>query len=288
MTTGKVIKNYNGYYYVDLGTESLWECRLRGKLKGRGRILVGDNVEVTALEAGNGVIEALEPRRNQLRRPELANIDQIFIILAAASPDPNRFLADKLLMTCEYAGIPARLILNKCDLNRETAAEYEAFYKACGYATYLVSARTGEGLEQFLPLLEGKTSAFAGPSGVGKSSLLSRLLGRDDLTVGQVSRKIQRGRHTTRHSEILRYNAHSYVVDTPGFSSLDFEFLNPRELINLFPDMVPFTGHCRFSSCLHRTEPDCPVREAVAQGHIKAERYETYHKILDTILERKR
>ena len=152
---------------------------------------------------------------------------------------------------------------------------------------YLVSARTGEGIDALLRLLPQKMTAFGGPSGVGKSSLLSRILGRD-LSVGQVSEKIKRGRHTTRHSEILRVDDHTYVVDTPGFSSLEFENLEPRELIQLFPDMMPYTGTCRFNSCLHYHEPDCSVKQAVTEGAITEERYMTYCKILESILERKR
>lgn len=286
MTKGKVIKNYNGYYYIDIGSIDLIECHRRGRLK--TKLLVGDEVEVTLLEENRGVIEKLLPRRNEIRRPGLANMDQMIIIMAAKSPDPNRFLVDKLLMTCEYAGIHPWLCLNKCDLDRATAKKYQEFYKACGYETIIVSAQTGEGVETLKALLPQKMTAFAGPSGVGKSSLLSHLLGRTDLTIGKVSNKIQRGRHTTRHSEIMQLDNHTYLVDTPGFSSLDFEHLDPRELFYLFPDMTPYGGGCRFSSCLHKSEPDCTVKQAVSQGKIKAERYETYCKILDSILERKR
>ena len=285
MTTGRVIKNYNGFYYVDTGDQELVECRRRGKLK--AKILVGDRLSLTMVDDHQGVIEAVLPRSNALRRPAVANIDQMFIIMAAQSPDPNQFLVDKMLMTCEYAGIHPKLCFNKCDLDREKAEQYQSFYQDCGYDVYLVSARTGEGIDALLRLLPQKITAFGGPSGVGKSSLLSRILGRD-LSVGQVSEKIKRGRHTTRHSEILCMDDHTYVVDTPGFSSLEFENLEPRELIQLFPDMMPYTGTCRFNSCLHYHEPDCCVKHAVAEGKIRKERYETYCKILESILERKR
>ena len=146
MTKGRVIKNYNGYYYVDVGRDSLIECRRRGKLL-KAKILVGDELEITELENDKGVIEALLPRRNQIRRPAVANIDQLLVIMAAKSPDPNQFLVDKMLMTCEYGGIHPTLCFNKCDLDRETAESYKAFYERCGYDVYLVSAKTGEGLD---------------------------------------------------------------------------------------------------------------------------------------------
>lgn len=285
MTTGRVIKNYNGYYYVDTGDGDLIECRRRGKLK--EKILVGDELDITLLGNGQGAIEKQLPRRNALRRPAVANIDQMIIIMAAASPDPNQFLIDKMLMTCEYSDIHPKICFNKCDLNRSLAEELAAYYKRCGYEAYIVSAHSGEGMDELLTSLPGKVTAFAGPSGVGKSSLLSRVLGRD-LSVGAVSEKIKRGRHTTRHSEIMKVAAGTYVVDTPGFSSLDFDHVEPRTVMQLMPDLVPYLGQCRFGSCLHRSEPDCAVKDAVAAGTIEAGRYETYCKIIDSILERKR
>ncbi|MBS5581554.1 MAG: ribosome small subunit-dependent GTPase A [Megasphaera sp.] len=286
MTTGKVIKNYNGYYYVDVGVKELIECRRRGKIK--TKILVGDELEITLLGQDKGIIEKALPRRNSLIRPAVANIDQMFIIMAAESPDPNRFLVDKMLMTCEYGDIHPKLVFNKCDLNMTRAEEYCSFYETCGYDVFLVSARTGDGVDALQQLLAAKTTAFAGPSGVGKSSLLGKILGRDDLSVGKVSDKIRRGRHTTRHSEIMRLTEDTYVIDTPGFSALEFERLEATKLGDLFPEMAPFIGRCKFSSCLHQSEPDCAVKDAVAAGKIQQERYETYSKILETILERKR
>lgn len=286
MTIGRVIKNYNGYYYVDTGTGDLIECRRRGKIK--TKILVGDELEITELGGAKGVIENILPRHTCLRRPAIANIDQMFIIMAAQSPDPNQFLIDKILMTCEYGGIHPKLCFNKCDLDTAVAQQYRDLYTKCGYDVYLLSAKEEKGLEPIKSLLPHKMTAFAGPSGVGKSSLLSKILNRDDLSIGAVSEKIKRGRHTTRHSEIMKIDEDTYVVDTPGFSSLDFEHLDAKEIFSLFPDMVPYGGHCRFSSCLHLSEPDCPVKEAVENGAIQKERYETYCKILASIAERKR
>lgn len=286
MATGRVIKNYNGYYYVDIGETELVECRRRGKLK--EKILVGDKLNITELDDHKGVIEGVLPRRNAIRRPAVANIDQMFIIMAAQSPDPNQFLIDKMLMTCEYGGIRPKLCFNKCDLDMDTAESYCKFYRRCGYDVHLLSAKTGQGMNELRALLDHTMTAFAGPSGVGKSSLLACITGRDDLQVGAVSSKIKRGRHTTRHSEILRLDSDTYVVDTPGFSSLDFEDFDAKEILPLMPDLATYGGRCRFSSCLHRSEPDCSVKQALADGLILPERYETYCKIVDSILERKR
>lgn len=284
MTTGRVIKNYNGYYYVRCGG-GLTECRRRGRMK--AKVVVGDIVEITELGNGKGVVEAVLPRRNALRRPAVANIDQMVIIMAARSPDPNRFLVDKMLMTCEYDHIHPKLCFNKCDLDRQQAERYAAFYRKCGYEVYLASAHSGEGLAALRAILPRQMTAFAGPSGVGKSSLLARLLGRSDLSVGAVSEKIGRGRHTTRHSEIMEFSPDTFVVDTPGFSALDFEHLAETEVIGLFPDLAAYAGQCRFSSCRHLTEPDCSVKAALADGLIQPERYETYCKIITSLKERK-
>ena len=281
MTKGRVIKNYNGYYYVDVGRENLVECRRRGKLL-KAKILVGDELEITELGQDKGVIEALLPRRNQIRRPAVANIDQLLVIMAAQSPDPNRFLVDKMLMTCEYGGIHPTLCFNKCDLDRDTAEAYKAFYERCGYDVYLVSAKTGEGLDTLRALLPHRMTAFAGPSGVGKSSLLSQLLGRKDLSVGAVSEKIKRGRHTTRVAELLPF-AGGYIVDTPGFSSMELDGIDEQLLPSYFPEFRPYLGHCRFSPCSHSHEPDCAVKEAVAAGNIPQERYDAYLSILEEI-----
>ena len=286
MATGRVIKNYNGDYYVDIGENELIECRRRGKLK--VKILVGDILDITALENHTGVIENILPRRNSIIRPAVANIDQMFIIMAAQSPDPNQFLLDKMLMTCEYGGIHPKICFNKCDLDLNTAKEYRDFYSCAGYETYLVSAYTGQGIDEIQSLLYHKMTAFAGPSGVGKSSLLSAITGREDLVVGAVSNKIKRGRHTTRHSEIMRLDSDTYVVDTPGFSSLDFEHFEAKDILPLMPDLAAYAGNCRFSSCLHRSEPDCSVKEGLDAGLILEKRYETYCKIVNSILERKR
>ena len=284
MPIGRVVKNYNGYYYVDTGTGELTECRRRGKIK--EKIFVGDKLEFTATDAGKGIIEKILPRFNLLKRPTIANIDAMVIVMAAASPDPNKTLVDKILMTCEHGGLTPVLCFNKCDLSKDTGHEYAAYYRQCGYAVYLVSAATGTGLDELKQGLSGKVTAFAGPSGVGKSSLLTAIAGKE-LHIGEVSRKIGRGRHTTRHSEIIRVDNNTYVIDTPGFSALDFAHMEAKAIAALMPDIRKFAPHCRFASCLHRAEPDCAVKQAVADGLIAPGRYETYCKILDELSERK-
>lgn len=284
MPIGRVVKNYNGYYYVDTGAGELTECRRRGKI--REKIFVGDKLEFTATDAGKGIIEKILPRFNLLKRPTIANIDAMVIVMAAASPDPNKTLVDKILMTCEHGGLTPVLCFNKCDLSNDTGHEYAAYYRQCGYTVYLVSAATGTGLDELKQGLSGKVTAFAGPSGVGKSSLLTAIAGKE-LHVGEVSRKIGRGRHTTRHSEIIRIDNNTYVIDTPGFSALDFTHMEAKAIATLMPDIRKFSPCCRFASCLHRAEPDCAVKQAVADGLIARGRYETYCKILDELSERK-
>ena len=284
MPIGRVVKNYNGYYYVDTGAGELTECRRRGKI--REKIFVGDKLEFTATDAGKGIIEKSLPRFNLLKRPTIANIDAMVIVMAAASPDPNKTLVDKILMTCEHGGLTPVLCFNKCDLSNDTGHEYAAYYRQCGYTVYLVSAATGTGLDELKQGLSGKVTAFAGPSGVGKSSLLTAIAGKE-LHIGEVSRKIGRGRHTTRHSEIIRIDNNTYVIDTPGFSALDFTHMEAKAIATLMPDIRKFSPYCRFASCLHRAEPDCAVKQAVADGLIARGRYETYCKILDELSERK-
>lgn len=282
--TGRVIKNYNGYYYVDLSEPTLRECRRRGKVK--HKILVGDEVEVMATDHGKGLIEAVLPRQNELRRPAVANIDQIVMVLAAQSPDPDYFLTDKLLLTCAYHHISPLLCMNKSELQREVAQAYCQHYTQCGYKTLAVSAHTGEGIDLLRSYLPGKITAFSGPSGVGKSSLLTLLLGKE-LATGAVSEKIRRGRHTTRHAEMLCMDAHTYVVDTPGFAAIELEPLKVAKLALLFPEFKPYVGQCRFPSCVHVHEPDCAIKEAKERGEISETRYMTYCKLLHEIKERK-
>lgn len=286
--TGTIIKNYNGYYYVE-AEQVEYECRLRGKLKGqRQGFLVGDKVDFTVLDKGHGIIEKGLPRTSMLRRPAVANVTRILVVMAAKDPNPNETLLNKLLAAVHDAQIEVAICINKADLDPDTASAYQEVYEKAGYTVFLVSAVEGKGIDTLFPYIKGHITALAGPSGVGKSSLLRHLAPHHEFATGTVSKKIGRGRHTTRHSELVPLDDDTYLVDTPGFSVLDFSHLEPAEVIALFPDLEQYKGQCRFHSCLHRKEPDCAVKEALSAGKIAQSRYDTYCAILDEIRTKKR
>ena len=283
METGRVLKFYNSFFYVQTDTELL-TCRLRGKLKrdrrGVSAVCPGDLVELTKLADGTGVLERPLARRNLLRRPAVANIDQVILTFAAAEPDLHPLLLNRFLVLAEWSGIPSVVIcVNKMDL----AAEQDVLSCYGKYYPVLrVSAKRGEGIELLRERLVGKVTVFAGPSGVGKSSVLNALHAGLSLATGAVSEKIRRGRHTTRVAELLPF-AGGFLVDTPGFSSMELADIDPAELSACFPDFQPYLGHCRFSPCTHSHEPDCAVKAALEAGELLRERYDAYCAILDEI-----
>lgn len=283
METGRVLKFYNSFFYVQTDTELL-TCRLRGKLKrdrrGVSAVCPGDLVELTKLADGTGVLERPLARRNLLRRPAVANIDQVILTFAAAEPDLHPLLLNRFLVLAEWSGIPSVVIcVNKMDLaaEQDVLSCYENYYPVLR-----VSAERGEGMELLRERLAGKVTVFAGPSGVGKSSVLNALHAGLSLATGAVSEKIRRGRHTTRVAELLPF-AGGFLVDTPGFSSMELADIDPAELSACFPDFQPYLGHCRFSPCTHSHEPDCAVKAALEAGEILRERYDAYCAILDEI-----
>ena len=283
---GRIHKALSGFYYVHCDDRMI-RCKARGKFRRDGLSpLVGDFVEIIDLGNGEGRVEEILPRRNFFDRPSVANIDQLVIICSHAIPKTDPYLVDRMTAVAALKNCDVLICINKCDL--DPAQELSAYYTAAGFSPLCVSAETGEGLDALRAAIAGKLSAFTGNSGVGKSSILNALDPGIQIQVGEVSRALGRGRHTTRHSEIMRLDSDTYVVDTPGFSALDFEHLDPREVLRLFPDMLPYRDGCKFSSCLHLSEPECTVKQAVADGHIQAERYDTYCKILTSIAERKR
>lgn len=290
MPTAQVIKMYNGFYYLQVaGQEELLSCRLRGRIKrNKGAVVTGDYVEYQMLEDGTGVIESCLPRRTLLKRPAVANIDQVLITFAARQPDLNQLLLNRFLVLAEWSGIPEIVIcINKCDLLEEKA-DFLQDYVQAGYKLLMVSAQEGQGIQELKNLLAGRVTVFAGPSGVGKSSLLNAVDSNLELATGKISDKIKRGKHTTRAACLLPLPGGGTVVDTPGFSAAELENIDKAQLAHYFPEFRPYIEKCYYNTCTHSHEPDCAVKEAVAAGAICQTRYEAYLNILQTINERKK
>lgn len=290
MPTAQVIKMYNGFYYLQVaGQEELLSCRLRGRIKrNKGAVVTGDYVEYQMLEDGTGVIESCLPRRTLLKRPAVANIDQVLITFAARQPDLNQLLLNRFLVLAEWSGIPEIVIcINKCDLLEEKA-DFLQDYVQAGYKLLMVSAQEGQGIQELKNLLTGRVTVFAGPSGVGKSALLNAVDSNLELATGKISDKIKRGKHTTRAACLLPLPEGGTVVDTPGFSAAELENIDKAQLAHYFPEFRPYIEKCYYNTCTHSHEPDCAVKEAVAAGAICQARYEAYLNILQTINERKK
>lgn len=290
MPTAQVIKMYNGFYYLQVaGQEELLSCRLRGRIKrNKGAVVTGDYVEYQMLEDGTGVIESCLPRRTLLKRPAVANIDQVLITFAARQPDLNQLLLNRFLVLAEWSGIPEIVIcINKCDLLEEKA-DFLQDYVQAGYKLLMVSAQEGQGIQELKNLLTGRVTVFAGPSGVGKSSLLNAIDSNLELATGKISDKIKRGKHTTRAACLLPLPEGGTVVDTPGFSAAELENIDKAQLAHYFPEFRPYIEKCYYNTCTHSHEPDCAVKEAVEAGAICQARYEAYLNILQTINERKK
>ena len=277
---GKIIRGIGGFYYVHAEDGVVYECRAKGIFrKEKIKPLPGDNVEISPVQdeekpAGN--VDAILPRKNVLIRPAVANVDQALVVFAAASPKPNLNLLDRFLISMEQQRIPVVICFNKTDLISTEEEELLRDTYAHSYPVQLISAANGEGIENIQRLLDGKTTVVAGPSGVGKSSLTNVLQPHVQMEVGDISRKIERGRHTTRHTELICLREHTYFLDTPGFSSLYLNGIAQEDLWRYFPEFVPYEPYCRFKGCMHISEPDCAVKEAFAEGKIPASRYENY------------
>ncbi|MBR4720422.1 MAG: ribosome small subunit-dependent GTPase A [Clostridia bacterium] len=277
---GKIIKGIGGFYYVKTSDGNIIECRARGVFRNqKEKPYIGDDVEIT-VNGESGSIEKILKRRNLLIRPPVANIDTVVIVIAAKDPEPNTLLADKLILTAEIAGIEPIICINKSDLKADTKL-LETYQKA-GYKSISVSAKNAEDIEGICPLIANKTSAFAGLSGVGKSTILGILTGTNQKT-GEISQKIKRGRHTTRCVELLELPFGGYVLDTPGFSSFEISGIKADEIQNYFPEMQNLSGQCRFKGCSHTKEPDCAVKEAIKNGEIAKSRYESYLDFYETL-----
>ncbi|MGB9859551.1 MAG: ribosome small subunit-dependent GTPase A [Moorellaceae bacterium] len=285
---GVLIKCVGGFYYV--ASEGIvYECRLRGRFRRQEEEIVpGDRVGFQELAPGQGVIEALLPRKNRLERPTVANVDQVIIVFALSEPPPDLELLDRLLVLSLANGTEAVICWNKADIAREEFWDLPGVYERLGYRVLVTSARTGQGVELLRAILRDRISTFAGPSGVGKSSLLNAVEPGLNLKTGEVSSKKGRGRHTTRQVELLCLKEGGMVADTPGFSRLYLPEIRREELATYFLEMAPYEGHCRFHSCLHRAEPGCAVRLAVEEGKIPQHRYEHYLKFLAEVIEAER
>jgi len=285
MLEGILVKGYSGFYYV-YAEKRVWECSLRGRFRLRDQeFLPGDRVKILPGTGRKATIEEVLPRRNCLSRPPVANIDQAVLVLAATSPDPDFNLLDRLLVQAAAIQVNALLVVTKQDLeepNEERAAAWQV-YSRLGYPVIRLSNKTGAGIAELQAYFTGKTSVLAGPSGVGKSSLLNSLVPGLELKVGQVGRKLQRGRHTTRHVELLPCSG-GLVADTPGFSSLYLPTMRREQLAGHFPEFHAYLGQCRFASCLHAQEPDCAVKTAVAAGEIAEFRYRHYLDFLEEVI----
>ncbi|HWQ89435.1 MAG TPA: ribosome small subunit-dependent GTPase A [Desulfitobacteriaceae bacterium] len=278
MIQGIILKGYSGFYYV-FAQDRVWECSLRGRFRIKDQdFFPGDRVKILPSGPGKASIEEVEKRHNVLTRPPIVNVDQALLIFAQTSPNPDYNFLDRLLIQVSEADIKPVLVVTKTDLGDSTNQKAEdlfAYYEKIGYEVYRISSVSGQGLEKVRHCLEGKISVLAGQSGVGKSSLLNALCPGLELKTSRVSRKIARGRHTTRHVELM-VCAGGLVADTPGFSSLDLPKMKKEELAGLFPEFMSYLGRCRFKSCLHNKEPDCAVKEAVKSRDILALRYEHY------------
>ena len=285
MKQGVVIKNMNGYFYVQIPSGEMHECKVRGRLKkDRYSLLVGDTVTIT----DDGWIDGIEERRNSLRRPAIANIDQVMVVVAAREPDIHPLLLDRLLVMVHHSGIPPILVINKYDLHTEDTLALQNVYERIGYKVICTSTYTGEGIEELRQALHGHISAFAGPSGVGKSSLLNAVDPNFAFQTGAVSDKIKRGRHTTRHASLYSLDESSFIMDTPGFSALEHTGMTLDDLIYAFPEFNDYDGGCKFSPCSHSHEPICSVKEALESGHISQQRYQSYLTIKSEIEDQRR
>ena len=277
---GKIIKGIAGFYYVNVVESGVYECKAKGVFrKEKIKPLVGDNVRIEILDEENktGNIVEIFPRKNELIRPAVANIDQALVVFAVTKPTPHFNLLDRFLVMMERKEIPVVLCFNKKDIaTSPEIAELEAIYEKCGYPIVFTSALEQENIEEIRHLLLKKTTAIAGPSGVGKSSLINLLQNQVQMETGTISRKIERGKHTTRHSELIAVDADSYIMDTPGFSSLYVNDFEKEELKYYFRDFASYEGQCRFQGCDHVHEPGCAVKEALEEGKIHPIRYKTY------------
>lgn len=283
---GIIIKGIGGFYYVKTEDGEIFSCRARGKFRKDGIVpMVGDfaTIDVTDNEKKEGYVVKIKERKNQFVRPPVANIDTLLVTLAVKSPEPNLELIDRLTVTAEAQGVKCAICINKADLDKEEARKLAKEYILAGYKTIIASAETGEGTDELKELLKGRITALAGSSGVGKSSLINAIGESFSLKTGEVSEKILRGKHTTRHTELFPLSFGGFVFDTPGFGSFELSKMMASKLSGLFPEIKKHEGGCRFLGCSHISEPDCSVKDAVENGEIGKKRYESYTKMWEEL-----
>lgn len=280
-TIGRIVRSLSGFY--DVQTEkAVITCRGRGSLrKNNDTPLTGDMVEIT-VEGGKGMVERILPRKNRFIRPAVANMDALVVFAANVNPVTEPYLIDRVAAIAGDQEVQVIICINKCDM--DPAVDLRKIYQNAGFSVISASAETGEGVEQLRALLMGKFTAFTGNTGVGKSSMLNRLCPELNLPTGEVSQKLGRGRHTTRHVELFAIAADTYVADTPGFASFDTEQMDVILKDNLqyaFGDFAPYIGNCQFHDCTHRSEPGCAVRQAVETGKLEKTRYDSYLRLYE-------
>lgn len=290
--TGRIIKGIAGFYYVITDKEQMFECKAKGVFrKDKKKPLVGDYVEMSVLDEEEriGNIDAILERKNDLIRPNVANVDQALIIFALVSPKPNLNLLDRFLLMMEKQQIHTIICFNKCDLVSDAeCGQLKEAYGTCGYDVRFLSAKKGEGIDNLRKMLHKKTTVAAGPSGVGKSSIINLVQSGVKMQTGEISKKIDRGKHTTRHSELIYVEKDTYIVDTPGFSSLFIEQFDKEELKEYYREFRQYEPRCRFVGCTHIHEPDCGVKQALEEGKISSVRYKNYVLLYEELKEKRK
>ncbi|MFC4735554.1 ribosome small subunit-dependent GTPase A [Bacillus daqingensis] len=288
MAKGRIIKALSGFYYVESEGQTV-QCRARGNFRKKNITpLVGDMVEFEAENPTDGYILAVEARTSELFRPPIANIDQAILVFSAKEPDFSPLLLDKFLVHTEAAELESVICVSKADLGLDKAEPYLPAYEQAGYRVIITSSELSGQVEELLPVLSGRLSVFAGQSGVGKSSILNALKPELNLETAAISKSLNRGKHTTRHVELIHMPNQGFVADTPGFSSLDFRHVETETLSAMYPEMAARINDCKFRGCTHLNEPGCAVKQAVDTGDIAAFRYHSYQQFYEEIANRKR
>jgi ribosome small subunit-dependent GTPase A len=283
---GTIVKGIAGFYYIKTD-EGIIECKARGKFRHNELTpMVGDIVEIE-VKNGKGVIDKIYPRSNQLIRPAVSNVTQALVVFALKNPEINEDLLNKFLINCEFNNLKVIVCFNKLDLaSSEETNEIVDMIRSTGYEVLFIKAKEGYGIDQVKEKLKKNITVFCGPSGVGKSTILNTIAGRELMETGEISERLRRGKHTTRHSELIDVGE-GFVVDTPGFSSMDIDFISKQELENCFPEFQEYIGNCKFTGCAHHKEPNCAIKNAVENSEINVKRYEFYVKTLEEIMNRK-